>query len=113
MAEGAAVIAALGLGLSAYQGKQSYKMQKEAQVRQDQAIKDAEAKQDEANLAAETKRLEALAANQTGENSRIGKFNFGIDSVTASRMPATSAATMPSTTDDEDSFNPFYTRGLV
>lgn len=112
MAVGTAIIAGLGLGLSAYQGQQSYKMQKESQAKQDQAIKDAEAKQDEADLSAETKRLEALAANTSGDSTRINKFDFGIDSQSATTMPAIDAVAS-TTSDEEDEFNPFYTRGLV
>jgi len=113
MAEGAAILGALGLGLQAVTSKQAYNQQREAQSRQDKAIADAEAKQTAADTAAETKRLESLAASTTGENARIEKFNFGIDSAAAQTTPAIKAVTSTTTTDEENEFNPFYSRGLV
>jgi len=109
MATGAEIIAGLGLvsqvGFGLYQGEQ----QRKAQQRQEQAMADAQEEQRLADEAAELRRLESLAATTSGQQERIGRFDFGIDS-RAANMPALQAARA---TSDEDETNPFYSRGLA
>lgn len=113
MAVGSAIIAGLGLGLQAYTSSRSLRQQEQASEQQAQAIADAEARQEQADLDAEQKRLESLAAQQTGANERIGRFDFGVDSAAARQPTAPSTIATSTTDEDDDEFNPFYARGLV
>lgn len=112
MSIGTAIISAIALASSVRSSERSYRMQKEAQEKQEQMIAEAEAKQAEADEKAEKKRLEALAAEQGGDTGRTSKFDFGIDSAAAKTTAPATIAT--STTDEEgENYNPFYARGTL
>jgi len=111
MAIGSAVAAFIGLGAQTIASEKLYKQQKESQAIQEKAIADAEAKQDAADLEAEQTRLESLATNVSGESARIAKSDFGVDSVASQKIKT--STTINKTKEEDESFNPFYTRGLV
>lgn len=115
MATGAAILGASLIGLVG-QGASSmisYRQQKQAQKKQEEAMAAAEAKQTAANNEAELARLEAVAANTSGKSERVGRFDFGKDNMATSNVPSMPSVNATSSLTEDEEFNPFYTRGLV